>query len=221
MACNPFQNTHTAGHYGSRAWRVPNFIANNLLLIMNTCWTLVFFTGFFLYRIFFNFYNHWLWSNLQSLSNKRKKKWRIPGENINILVRIWCFKVQIGDLSLMGEALITSTPKTMTKAFNILQQIKKKTQLSLLSHPWRGETGCRFFPSVICSAENQVSEHTAKCDEVQTARTLEMVTSAEAGGEARYPTVGSVGSLPACCSLAWLRFSPLSRLLANSSSHVV
>lgn len=46
---------------------------------------------------------------------------------------------------------------------------------------------------VICGAENQVSEHTARCGEVQTAGTLEMVAAAQAGGERRRPAEGGGG----------------------------
>lgn len=42
--------------------------------------------------------------------------------------------------------------------------------------------------SVICGAENQVSEHTARRGKVQT---LEMVTSVQAGGEVRRPAEGA------------------------------
>lgn len=49
--------------------------------------------------------------------------------------------------------------------------------------------GC-FLLCVICGAENQVSEHTARCGEVQTAHTLEMVRAVQPGGELRCPAEG-------------------------------
>lgn len=51
----------------------------------------------------------------------------------------------------------------------------------------------RCLLCVICGAENQVSEHTVRCVEVQTAHTLEMVTAAQAGGELRRPAEGGGG----------------------------
>lgn len=51
----------------------------------------------------------------------------------------------------------------------------------------------RFLLCVICGAENQVSEHTVRCGEVQTAHTLEMVTAVQAGGELRRSPKGGGG----------------------------
>lgn len=69
-----------------------------------------------------------MWRKPTSLSHKITKR-RIPGENINNFVRIWCFKIQIGELSVMGEALMTSLHSKQRQRFSLLQHIKNRCAL--------------------------------------------------------------------------------------------